>query len=134
MFPIKNITYIIVIVICFNLILCDAATKNIKSKKLLNKRNKQILQQQQQQSKQLFLEPETRETDPPNFVRLVVMRLIYGIATQMGFEDRIAGLFNGAFVPPNADDDDVDGGLLNGLFGDGGGGGGDDDDGGFFDF
>lgn len=49
---------------------------------------------------------ELRETNPPNFVRLVIMRLIYGIATQMGFEERVAGFFNGAFVPPNAEEDD----------------------------
>lgn len=53
-------------------------------------------------SKQL----ELRETNPPDFVRLLIMRLIYGIATQMGLEDRAAGWLNGAFVPPNADDDD----------------------------
>lgn len=49
---------------------------------------------------------ELRETNPPNFVRLLLMRLIYGIATQMGMEERIAGVFNGAFAPPNADYDD----------------------------
>lgn len=49
---------------------------------------------------------ELRETNPPNFVRLVIMRLIYGIATQMGFEERVSNLFNGAFVPPNADEED----------------------------
>lgn len=58
---------------------------------------------------------ELRETNPPNFVRLVIMRLIYGIATQMGFEERVAGMFNGAFVPPNADDDDFGFGDLDGL-------------------
>lgn len=55
---------------------------------------------------------ELRETNPPNFVRLLVMRLIYGIATQMGLEERISGVFNGAFAPPNADYDDFDLGDL----------------------
>ncbi|XP_055305818.1 uncharacterized protein LOC129570293 [Sitodiplosis mosellana] len=51
-------------------------------------------------------ELELRETNPPNFLRLLVMRLIYGIAVQMNLEERVAGWFNGAFVPPNADYDD----------------------------
>lgn len=57
------------------------------------------------ESKQFFSDPQTRETDPPNFVRLVVMRLIYGLAVQMGFEDRLSGVLNGIFVPPNAEED-----------------------------
>lgn len=56
------------------------------------------------QSKQA--EAELRETDPPNFVRLLIMRLIYGIAAQMGLEERISGVLNGAFTPPNADYED----------------------------
>lgn len=55
--------------------------------------------------KQLFFLDETRETSPPNFLRLVLMRLIYGIAVQMGVEERLDGVLNGAFVPPNAEDD-----------------------------
>lgn len=57
------------------------------------------------ESKQFFSDPQSRETDPPNFVRLVVMRLIYGFAVQMGLEDRLSGVLNGIFVPPNAEDD-----------------------------
>lgn len=70
------------------------------------------------EEKQLSVDYESRETNTPNFVRLVVMRLIYGIAAQMGLEERLASVFNGAFVPPNADEDDY-GGFL-GDFGDGG--------------
>lgn len=62
-------------------------------------------------AKQFINDPESRETDPPNFVRLVVMRLIYGIAAQMGIEDRLSGVLNGIFVPPNAEDDDYGGGF-----------------------
>lgn len=67
---------------------------------------------------------ELRETNPPNFVRLLVMRVIYGIASQMGLEERLSGIFNGAFVPPGADADgdyldfigDIgDGGILDGI-------------------
>lgn len=64
---------------------------------------------------------QSRETDPPNFLRLLLMRLIYGIAVQVGQEDRLAGFLNGIFVPPNADDDDGFGGL-GGFFGEIGGG------------
>ncbi|ETN58849.1 hypothetical protein AND_009599 [Anopheles darlingi] len=56
--------------------------------------------------KQLYY--ESRETNTPNFVRLVLMRLIYGIATQMGVEERLDNVFGGAFVPPNAVDEGSD--------------------------
>lgn len=77
-------------------------------------------------SKQLFVFGSGKETSPPNFVRLVVMRLIYGLASTMGLEERLEDVFNGAFVPPNADDgffsfggyDDNDGGALGALFDD----------------
>lgn len=59
--------------------------------------------------KQFLTDLKSRETDPPNFVRLVLMRLIYGIAVQMGLDDRLSGVLNGAFVPPNADNDDYGG-------------------------
>ncbi|XP_075150610.1 uncharacterized protein LOC142224707 [Haematobia irritans] len=68
--------------------------------------------------KQLIVGGAGAETSAPDFVRLVVMRLIYGLATSMGVEDRLENLFNGAFVPPNADSD------FFGLGGFGGGGGG----------
>lgn len=70
--------------------------------------------------RQLILGGAGKETSTPDFVRLVVMRLIYGLATSMGVEDRLEGLFNGAFVPPNAEGD------FFGFGGLGGGGGGDD--------
>lgn len=44
---------------------------------------------------------ETRETSPPNFVTLLFFRLVYGIASQMGLEDRLPGFI----APPNADAD-----------------------------
>lgn len=67
---------------------CDARRRNRKAQKKSAKQK----------------EYELRETNPPNFVRLLVMRLIYGLATQMGFEERLSGIFNGAFVPPGAED------------------------------
>lgn len=67
----------------------------------------------QQRKSAVAKELELRETNPPNFLRLLIMRLVYGIAAQMNLEERVAGWFNGAFVPPNADYDDY--GLGGGL-------------------
>lgn len=70
-----------------------------------------------------YKEYQLRETTPPNFVRLVIMRLIYGIASSFGMEERLSGFLGGIFVPPGAEDDD---------YGDFGGFGDFDDDGGGF--
>lgn len=48
---------------------------------------------------------KTKETSTPEFIRLVTMRLIYGLAATMGVEERLENIFNGAFVPPNAHED-----------------------------
>ncbi|KAG5891608.1 hypothetical protein JTB14_037122 [Gonioctena quinquepunctata] len=62
-------------------------------------------------SKQMIL--RQKETNPVNFIRLAVMRAIYGIATRMGFGEQISEALNGAFVPPGVDDYDYDGGFGN---------------------
>ncbi|KAJ8916628.1 hypothetical protein NQ315_000273 [Exocentrus adspersus] len=50
-----------------------------------------------------------KETNAVNFIRLAVMRVIYSVATNMGFGEQISGVLNGAFVPPGAEDyDDYD--------------------------
>ncbi|XP_075219436.1 uncharacterized protein LOC142323544 isoform X2 [Lycorma delicatula] len=54
---------------------------------------------------------QTRETNVFNFVRLLVLRLIYGVATMMGFSENISEFANGALVPPGVEDD-------YGIFGD----------------
>lgn len=97
----------LVVVLCVLLLAgcCDAKRK--KGKKTAATSTAETAKQQKVagrivQGKQA----ELRETNPPNFVRLLFMRLVYGIATQMGMEERIAGVFNGAFAPPNADYDD----------------------------
>lgn len=77
---------------------CDAKRK--RSKKFQTSRT------MRQRKTPVAKELELRETNPPNFLRLLIMRLIYGIAAQMNLEDRVAGWFNGAFAPPNADYDD----------------------------
>lgn len=63
--------------------------------------------------RQVQLLKQPRETNPFNFMRLIVMRLVYGIAKMMGFEESLEEVANGAFVPPGVDDDyggfDLDG-------------------------
>lgn len=66
--------------------------------------------------KQLVL--QRKETTPVDFTRLLVMRLVYGVAKMMGFEEPLGEVLNGALVPPGADDDDDDFDIF----------GGDDDD------
>lgn len=105
--------FLIILALVIVVSVCECR-KNLKKSKLYKKPNNDKLRE-----KQFLTDLETRETNPPNFVRLLVMRLIYGIASQMGFEERLQGFLNGAFVPPGADDGDYD------LFD-----GGDDDDGG----
>lgn len=56
--------------------------------------------------KQLTL--QRKETTPADFTRLLVMRVVYGLAKAMGFEEPISEVLNGALVPPGADDDDDD--------------------------
>jgi hypothetical protein len=54
---------------------------------------------------------QSRETNVFNFVRLVVLRLVYGIATSLGFGENISEFLGGIFVPPgveDGDDDDLD--------------------------
>lgn len=66
--------------------------------------------------KQLTL--QRKETTPVDFTRLVVMRLVYGFAKVLGFEEPISEVMNGAFVPPGADDDDFDDDDDDGIFDD----------------
>lgn len=56
--------------------------------------------------KQLVL--QRKETTPVGFTRLLVMRLVYGVAKALGFQEPISEVLNGAFVPPGAEDDDDD--------------------------
>lgn len=86
----KNVAIILLLVVIVATV-CDARKRYPQRRKHLAARK--TLKQ---------LEYEARETNTPNFVRLVLMRLVYGIATQMGVEDRLDDAFGGAFVPPNA--------------------------------
>lgn len=109
---------ILIIVLLVVICVCEAAKKRRipsrlrPSQKVIRKTKLPKVKNE----KQLLY--ETRETSPPNFVTLLLFRLIYGIATQMGIEDRLPGFI----APPNADDGDY------GLFSFGGNLGGDDYD------
>lgn len=78
------------------LTLCDARNRRIPSRL----KHKYAQNNKLKHQKQILY--ETRETSPPNFVTLLLFRLIYGIATQMGIEDRLPGFLS----PPNADEAD----------------------------
>lgn len=89
----KKLAVVLVIVL---ILAADCEAKRKRSKKF---QSKTMTQRKSPVAKEL----ELRETNPPNFLRLLIMRLIYGIAAQMNLEERVAGWFNGAFAPPNAD-------------------------------
>lgn len=96
--PLRTITVSIVIVMIL-LASCEARRKRFpKTESAIDAKSGHT--RQSALSKRL----ELRETNPPNFFRILVMRLIYGFAAQMELEDRVSDWFNGAFVPPNADD------------------------------
>lgn len=104
----RKLIFCVLVIVLLLLTDCDARKRKRKAQK------KSAKQKQY----------ELRETNPPNFVRLLVMRVIYGIASQMGLEERLSGIFNGAFVPPGADEggdyldfigDIGDGGILDGI-------------------
>ncbi|XP_015184469.1 PREDICTED: uncharacterized protein LOC107070618 [Polistes dominula] len=67
-------------------------------------------------TKQLSL--QSKETNPVNFIRLLVMRLVFGVATSMGLGENISGVLGGIFVPPGAEDyaDYADDDLIPDLF------------------
>lgn len=110
---------LVILVLLVIVSLCESRRKRMPSR-LKQKSNRLTKLPKLKNQKQMLY--ETRETSPPNFVTLLFFRLVYGLATQMGFEDRLPGFI----APPNADDD-------GGLFSFGGGdapsffGGGDDD-------
>lgn len=79
--------------------LCDARKRRIPSRLKHKYTQNSKLPKLKNQKQMLY---ETRETSPPNFVTLLFFRLIYGLATQMGIEDRLPGFLS----PPNADEAD----------------------------
>ncbi|XP_012270098.1 uncharacterized protein LOC105694214 [Orussus abietinus] len=53
-------------------------------------------------TKQLVL--QSKETNIVNFVRLVVMRLVFGVASSMGLGENLSGVLGGIFVPPGVNE------------------------------
>lgn len=53
-----------------------------------------------------------------NFMRLLVMRLVFGVASAMGLGENLSGVLGGIFVPPGADEygDYGDDGFVPDLF------------------
>ncbi|XP_060815048.1 uncharacterized protein LOC132906681 [Bombus pascuorum] len=47
---------------------------------------------------------QSKETNVVNFMRLLVMRLVFGVASAMGLGENLSGVLGGIFVPPGADD------------------------------
>jgi hypothetical protein len=110
---------VVMVLVC----LCESKKRRVPSR-LRQKTNRITKLPKLKNQKQMLY--ETRETSPPNFVTLLFFRLVYGIATQMGLEDRLPGFV----APPNAEDADYGffslGGEAPSIFG-----GGDDYDFGF---
>lgn len=61
---------------------------------------------------------QSKETNVVNFMRLLMMRLVFGVASTMGLGENLSGILGGIFVPPGADDysDYGDDDLLSDLF------------------
>ncbi|XP_050498477.1 uncharacterized protein LOC126879483 [Diabrotica virgifera virgifera] len=94
----RQVRTILVVTVIMIIIITGIEAKKKKSKKY---------------SKEMIL--RQKETNAVNFIRLAVMRIIYGIATRIGFGEQISDAMNGAFVPPGTDyeyddfdDDDYD--------------------------
>ncbi|XP_076389188.1 uncharacterized protein LOC143264694 [Megachile rotundata] len=61
---------------------------------------------------------QSKETNVVNFMRILMMRLVFGVATAMGLGENLSGVLGGIFVPPGADDysDYADDDLVPDLF------------------
>ncbi|XP_076624727.1 uncharacterized protein LOC143343582 isoform X2 [Colletes latitarsis] len=47
---------------------------------------------------------QSKETNVVNFMRLLMLRLVFGVASAMGLGENLSSLLGGIFVPPGADD------------------------------
>ncbi|GLH01459.1 hypothetical protein R5R35_004324 [Gryllus longicercus] len=59
----------------------------------------------QKKGKKSEKQVQSRETNIFNFLRILFLRLVYGIATSLGFGESISNFWGGAFVPPGVQDD-----------------------------
>ena len=59
---------------------------------------------------QYELSPQSKQDNSPmEFMRVLLMRLLFGIAYMLGFGESASNAFGGALVPPGSDyDDDYD--------------------------
>lgn len=109
----KLVVILLVVIVAASL--CEAVRRKRIPTQLKHKNHRHTKLPKLKNQKQMLY--ETRETSPPNFVTLLLMRLVYGIATQMGFEDRLPSFV----APPNADDADYGffsfGGESSSIFG-----------------
>lgn len=91
----RKIIILAVVVLLIAISLCDARNRRIPSRL----KHKVAPKPKVPKYEVLY---ETRETSPPSFITLLFFRLIYGLATSMGIEDRLPGFL----APPNADEAD----------------------------
>lgn len=89
----------VILVLLIIATLCESRRRRIPSR-IKHKTHRQTKLPKLKNQKQMLY--ETRETSPPNFVTLLLMRLVYGIAAQMGLEDRLPSFI----APPNSEDAD----------------------------
>ncbi|XP_078033002.1 uncharacterized protein LOC144467890 [Augochlora pura] len=61
-------------------------------------------------TKSTQLSLQSKETNVANFMRILVMRLVFGVASVMGLGENLSDVLGGIFVPPGADDYDYGGG------------------------
>ncbi|KAL7292105.1 uncharacterized protein LOC106653089 [Trichogramma pretiosum] len=59
---------------------------------------------------------QAKETNSFDFVRLLIMRMIYGIASMMGYGEQVSEFFGGILVPPGAEDQEDDFDFLPDFF------------------
>jgi hypothetical protein len=66
--------------------------------------NPQIRFVESRSKKTTQLSLQSKETNVVNFMRLLMMRLVFGVASAMGLGENLSGVLGGIFVPPGADE------------------------------
>jgi len=66
--------------------------------------NSQIRYADSRSKKTTQLSLQSKETNVVNFMRLLVMRLVFGVASAMGLGENLSGVLGGIFVPPGAEE------------------------------
>ncbi|KOX77183.1 hypothetical protein WN51_10273 [Melipona quadrifasciata] len=91
-----------------------ASTSNI----LLDNNSEKAIRCVESKVKKTQLSLQSKETNVVNFMRLLVMRLVFGVASAMGLGENLSGVLGGIFVPPGAEDysDYADDDFISDLF------------------